>query len=85
MQKTLCPNRWHGLYACPVYLSTVADKLLIDFAKNRDRFALNVPRDLPAYLASPIPRPKGSEPPEQATLTLLQREYPGMFVESVRP
>ncbi|HEX2668321.1 MAG TPA: hypothetical protein VHP13_08095 [Gammaproteobacteria bacterium] len=80
VQKTIGPYRWNGLYDYPVYLSAEASDLQVDFAKGRNGFSLGLPPELPAYLKAPIPHPRGSEPPTQAALELLRREYPGMFV-----
>jgi hypothetical protein len=83
VQKTLGPIRWDGLYYLPVYLAAHAQKVIIDFAKNRSGFVMldmeQDPQALPDYLSGPIAKPKAARPPAGAAFTLITREYPGYF------
>lgn len=82
MERVLGPNRWEGLYLLPTHLIVDSKELLIDFAAHRKDFVFApFSEDGPPRLdyLSIIRKPMKDNPPSNALIKLIEREFPGFI------
>lgn len=84
VKRVLGKYRWDGVYYYPIYLIFDAKDLLLDFSKGRDGFVLTRyhsgdVQPPPGMKVEDITAPIVEQPPADAFLRIVGREYPGLM------